>query len=113
MRQLREAPFNVTHGFGLLGTPAQLIRNESFKWMRTLLERTRVLKSNMWGPPRIVYGDCDQGFIFWMTYVRHRLGGTKGGVPSSQLRRFHPADDGARDCLIRRDTTMAPPSRGY
>lgn len=98
LRQLREAPFNVTHGFGLLGTPAELIRNESFKWMKPLLERTRVLKSNMWGPPRIVYGDCDQGFIFWMIYVRHRLGGAKGGVPPNQLCRFHPADDAARDC---------------
>ena len=69
LAQLRRGLWNATHGFNLVGTPRQIYARSPA--LRERMERTRMFKHDTWG---YAFGDCDQGFLFYMFYLRGRRG---------------------------------------
>lgn len=67
---LERARWNRTHGFDLYGTPKD-IYSRADGALRRHLYNTRMLKKNKWDVP---FGDCDQGFLFHMFFLRERIG---------------------------------------
>ena len=64
LAELERTTWNATHGFGLVGTPTELCARDP--GLRKHMAKTRMLKHNTWDQP---YGDCDQGFLFYMFFV--------------------------------------------
>lgn len=75
LRVLERAVFNRTHGFNHVGTPRQIYKR--YPSLRRRMHRTRMLKHNDW---KFAFGDCDQGFLFYMFYLRRLADGSFVGA---------------------------------
>ena len=64
--QLEVAQYNTTHGFSLVGTPQDLYAR--YPLVRPMMNKSRMYTHNTWDIP---FGDCDQGFLFYMFYLRN------------------------------------------
>ena len=68
--------FNLSHGFGLIGTPEELYRSRPR--LRRRMTRTYMLRRNDW---RFAGGDCDQGFFFYALYLHGDAGTSPDTLP--------------------------------
>lgn len=86
---LEAATWNASHGWDGVGTPRALVEQAEalgLGWRRRM-KRTRWLKHNTWD---FFTGDCDQGFLFFMLYLRPSIATSIGAA-------LPPDDDGAAE----------------
>ena len=62
---LERANWNATHGFDLVGRPKQIYARADGA-LRARMFNTWMLKRDSWS---VNFGDCDQGFIFYMFFL--------------------------------------------
>ena len=101
LRQLRRVPFNSSHGFGLLGPPRRLKSDRATAWLKPFVQKRLMQIKDSWWPPAVPFGDCDQGFLFYMVHVRSKVAGPMDSMTgSASLRtcRYSPASPEAESC---------------
>ena len=76
LHQMRTAPFNGTHGFGLLGSPRKLVRERPYLFAS--LHPTRAWKRDLWSNTGLPFMDCDQGFLYFVFYLLLGIGRQAG-----------------------------------
>ena len=64
LARLRNGVWNATHGFEHAGTPVQWAKREPALARR--MRDTHMMHQNTWD---FAFGDCDQGFLFYMFYL--------------------------------------------
>ena len=80
---LRRGKWNTTHGFNYAGTPREYFAR--LPSLRKRMKHTTMYRKNTWNIP---FGDCDQGFLFYMFYLHFpRDGGSPIGSARYHLDR--------------------------
>ena len=76
INQLRTVRFNRSHGFGLLGSPRNLVRERPYLFAS--LHPTRAWKRDVWSDAGLPFMDCDQGFLYFVFYLLFGIGRQAG-----------------------------------
>lgn len=87
--QLHDGVWNTTHGFAHAGTPVQWA--ERIPSLLNRMRHTHMYRKNTWN---FAFGDCDQGFLFYMFY----LNSPKGSIRVRPGTDFTPPEGGV-ECL--------------
>ena len=87
--QLHDGVWNTTHGFAHAGTPVQWA--ERIPSLLNRMRHTHMYRKNTWN---FAFGDCDQGFLFYMFY----LNSPKGSIRVRPGTDFTPPVGGV-ECL--------------
>ena len=78
---LERPSWNSTHGFDLIGTPRQIFQRAG-RALRRRMARTKMCRRNTWA---VEFGDCDQGFLFYVFFLLEDIGGARVRLPTRRM----------------------------